>query len=99
MASLHRSLRLLNDTLEERLRLLEQRLEQGEKRHVKRIEEVVVHMEQWELAAAEDGGRLEPEVAAQVPELLKCWGQGKFRSAAAGSEQGGGRKELGVVEF
>ncbi|CAK9073940.1 unnamed protein product [Durusdinium trenchii] len=79
VASLHRSFKQLNDSVDERLRIFEQRLERIEDRSSKNIDEVWLRMEQLEWKFHEDG-HLSPEVAKQVPSLVTNWGQGKFPS-------------------
>eukprot|EP00913_Durusdinium_trenchii_P028774 g26984.t1 len=76
-----RSFKQLNDSVDERLRIFEQRLERIEDRSSKNIDEVWLRMEQLEWKFHEErDGHLSPEVAKQVPSLVTNWGQGKFPS-------------------
>lgn len=80
VASLHRVVRQMNDSVDERLRIFEQRLNGMESRFSQGLEESLHQLEELEFRFSNDSSRLSPELAKQLPDFVKSWGHGRFRS-------------------
>eukprot|EP00435_Cladocopium_sp_Y103_P039356 s662_g10.t1 len=80
VASLHRVVRQMNDSVDERLRIFEQRLNGMESRFSQGLEQSLHQLEELEFRFSNDSSRLSPELAQQLPDFVKSWGHGRFRS-------------------
>ncbi|CAE7766208.1 Gusb [Symbiodinium pilosum] len=80
MAGITRRITVISDTVDERLRIFEDRLKAMDKRLGKCMDEVRHQIEDVEYRLANDGSRLDPAVAEVIPKLVKSWGEGRFPS-------------------
>ena len=80
VASLHRVVRQMNDSMDERLRIFEERLNGMEKRFSQGLEQSLHQLEELEFRFSNDSSRLSPELARQLPDFVNSWGHGRFRS-------------------
>lgn len=69
----------MNESVDERLRIFEQRLNSMDSRLSQKLEQSLHQLEELEFRFSNDSSRLSPDIAKQLPDLVNSWAHGRFR--------------------